>query len=236
MSGYHSWKSLGVVMAGAAGLLLTGCATHKSAYSATPSTQQTLVSAQDQKPPRIVSKQKNILIAEPRNFACDGEKEFAFNVVFANRQAYPIDLAPKDFEIHYDNRTFPAMAEKDVEKDIHSGDWLKNSLLFIGTAGAIAGAAGGDLSGAQSLLIQTATDYSTLDNEQNAELEKYRNKVLKAGTIAPHTVYGGLIVARTDTDGKAYTFNSDSKFSSIDLVLQVDGEEQTLSFNCGGTP
>jgi hypothetical protein len=223
-----------IMVLAAAIVTLAGCETNK--YAALPASNQTLVPVGADKPPRIASKQKNVVIAEPRNPMCDGEKEFSFNVVFGNRQTYSISLAPSNFEIAFRNHAFPAMAEADVEKEIHSDDWFKNSMLVLGAAGAIAGVAGGDLAGAQGLLLKTATDYQLVDSDQNAEMEKYRNKVLKTGTVDPHSVYGGLIVARADTDGKSYSFNSANKMDSIDLIVKVDGEEQTLSFNCAGTP
>jgi hypothetical protein len=220
-------------------LILGGCAsTPQYKYGAMPAQDQDVVVAKsgDAAVPRLVSKHKDILMAEPRAIACDGAAEFAFNVVFANRQDYPVQIAPSNFKVTYAGRIFQAMTEKEVEKDIHHDDWFKNSMMVVGVVGAIAGAAAGDYAGASTLLAQTGSNYGALDAQQNAEFEKYRNKVLASTSVAPKATYGGLVVAKRDEAGKDYTFEKSLVSADIELIVDVDGQTDTLSFNCrGGT-
>jgi hypothetical protein len=218
-------------------LALGGCASApKYKYGATPATSQSVLVAKTggASIPRLVSKRKNIVMAEPRAIACDGANQFAFNVVFANRQDEALDIGPGNFQVHYMGRTFPAMSEEDVNKVIHHDDWVKNSMLAVGIVGAIAGAAVGNFAGASSLLAQAGTNYATLDAQQNAEFEKYRNKVLAKKAIQPKETYGGLVIAKRDQAGKDYVFQASNVSSDIELQVDVDGETDTLSFNCRG--
>jgi hypothetical protein len=155
-------------------------------------------------------------------------------VVFANRQNEAVDIGPGNFRVHYMGRTFPAMSEEEVKKVIHHDDWVKNSMLTIGIVGAVAGAAVGNYAGASSLLAQAGTNYATLDAQQNAEFEKYRNKVLAKKSVQPKETYGGLVIATRDQAGKDYVFQASNISSDIELQVDVDGETDTLSFNCRG--
>jgi hypothetical protein len=221
----------------AALLVLGGCASApKYKYGATPAESQSVLVAKtgDASIPRLVSKRKNIVMAEPRAIACDGQTEFAFNVVFANRQDEAVDIAPTNFKVNYMGRTFPAMSEEEVKKVIHHDDWVKNSMLAVGIVGAVAGAAVGNFAGASSLLAQTGANYATLDAQQNAEFEKYRNKVLAKKSVQPKETYGGLVIATRDEGGKDYVFQASNVSSDIELEVDVDGETDILSFNCRG--
>jgi hypothetical protein len=232
-------KKLGIGASVIAGLVLGGCASApKYHYGATPDSSQSVLVAKTNAdtPPRLVSKKHNILMAEPREATCDGSTEFAFNVVFANRQDHAVSIGPDNFKVSYLARTFAAMPEKDVEKQIHHDDWVKNSILVVGIIGGIAGAAAGDYAGASNLLMQTGADYSTLDAEQNSEFEKYRNKVFALKSVNPKDTYGGLVIAMVDQAGKGYAFDAANVSADIDLTVSVDGDTDHLLFNCSGEP
>ena len=225
------------LIAALSALLLAGCATApKYKYGAAPGDKQFVTQAKlgDASIPRLVSNRKNIVMAEPRAVACDGATEFAFNVVIANRQSYPIQVAPTDFSVSYMGRTFPSMTEKQIEKEIHSGDWFKNSMLAVGIVGAIAGVATGNLAGAESLLGQAGANYESVSAQQDADFAKYRNKVFAATTIQPKAIYGGLVVAQRDQSGKDYSFDAANASADINLQVNIDGETDTLSFTCNG--
>jgi hypothetical protein len=123
-----------------------------------------------------------------------------------------------------------------VEKAIHHDDWVKNSILALGVVGGVAGAATGNLAAGENLLMQSASNYQTLDALQNSEMDKYRNKVFATKSVDSKAAYGGLIVARSDDSGHGYSFQAAKASSDIQLIVEADGETDTLSFNCQGLP
>jgi hypothetical protein len=228
-------KRLNLVLAAAYAVALAGCSsTPTYKYEARPAeTQKILPTAGQEARPRIASIQKLTLItAEPRNVGCDDEKEFAFNVAIANKETRPFDVAPTNFEVDYAGRSFPAVDEKEVQKEISSEQWGKDVFAGLSVVTGVLQAATGNMAAGQATMTQGYQGYQMMDAADASELDKYRNKVLAPGSIAPKSTYGGLVVAKLDAAGSGYHFDSAHAPAEIVLVANIDGETHRLKFAC----